>query len=138
MKEMTKIMINDFKIMKLGYDFMGYSVKRKEGLSFHHLIIPHRDCKNLGLGEGYLYWNGAILNQNTSHDYLHMIESKDYDLFLSITSEIIDMNVKGYLDIENLKRISELLKMFEREHCGDRSKKGKLLIKEEYTRRMIK
>ena len=43
----------------------------KNNLSFHHLIIPHRDCRTLGLGEGYLEWNGAILNQNTSHDYLH-------------------------------------------------------------------
>lgn len=68
MKEITKQMIKKFKIMKLGYDFMGYKVDRKESLSFHHLIIAHRDCKLFGLGEGYLYWNGAILRQNTSHD----------------------------------------------------------------------
>ena len=30
MKEITKIMVNDFKIMKFGIDFMGYKVKRKE------------------------------------------------------------------------------------------------------------
>lgn len=119
-------------------DFMGYEVKKKESLSFHHLIIPHRDCKLYGLGEGYLYWNGAILNQLTSHDYLHLIERIDYDIFLAITSEMIDENVKGYLDIENIRYIDDCLTFFEREHCSDRNKKGKILIKEEYTKRMMK
>lgn len=132
MKEITKQMIKDFRITKLGYDFMGYNVDKNASLSFHHLIIPHRDCKARGLGEGYLYWNGAILRQNTSHDYLHLIESKDYDIFLAITSEMIDENIKGRLDIDNLKRIHDLLLYFEREHDHDTSKKGKLLIKREF------
>ena len=138
MKEITEHMIKKFKIMKLKFDFMGYVVDKKESLSFHHLIIPRRDCKKFGLGDGYLYWNGSILNQNTSHDYLHLIERIDYDLFLAITSEMIDENIKGYLDMENIRYINECLLYFERNHCSDRDKKGKLLIKEEYTRRMIK
>ena len=132
MKEITKIMINDFKIMKLGYDFLGYKVNRKQDLSFHHLIIPRRHCKEAGLGEGYLYWNGAILRQNTSHDYLHLIENIDPDIFYELTSEMIDENIKGRLDIDNLKRIHDLLLYFEREHDHDTSKKGKLLIKREF------
>lgn len=136
MKEITKQMIKNFRIMKIGIDFMGYKVDRKESLSFHHLVIPHRDCKLFGLGEGYLYWNGAILRQDTSHDYLHIIEKIDYDIFLAITSEMVDENIKGYLDIENLRYISDCLKIFEREHCSDRNKKGKLLIKDSYTRRV--
>lgn len=132
MKEITKIMINDFKIMKLGYDFLGYKVNRKQDLSYHHLIIPRRHCKEAGLGEGYLYWNGAILRQNTSHDYLHIIEKIDSDIFYELTSEMIDENIKGRLDIDNLKRIHDLLLYFEREHDHDTSKKGKLLIKREF------
>lgn len=132
MKEITKIMINDFKIMKLGYDFLGYKVTRKQDLSYHHLIIPRRHCKEAGLGEGYLYWNGAILRQNTSHDYLHIIEKIDPDIFYELTSEMIDENIKGRLDIDNLKRIHDLLLYFEREHDHDTSKKGKLLIKREF------
>lgn len=132
MKEITKIMINDFKIMKLGYDFLGYKVNRKQDLSYHHLIIPRRHCKEAGLGEGYLYWNGAILRQNTSHDYLHTIENIDADIFYELTSEMIDENIKGRLDIDNLKRIHDLLLYFEREHDHDTSKKGKLLIKREF------
>lgn len=132
MKEITKIMINDFKIMKLGYDFLGYKVNRKQDLSYHHLIIPRRHCKEAGLGEGYLYWNGAILRQNTSHDYLHIIEKIDPDIFYELTSEMIDENIKGRLDIDNLKHIHDLLLYFEREHDHDTSKKGKLLIKREF------
>lgn len=135
MKEITKLMIKEYKLMKLGYDFMGYDITNKNNLSFHHLIVPHRNCKAMGLGEGYLERNGAILNQNTSHDYLHLIEAKDYDMFLAITSELIDENVKGHLDIDNLRRIHDILECFEREHSNDRSKKGKVLIKQEYMRR---
>jgi hypothetical protein len=125
-------MIKDFKIMKLGFDFMGYDVKRRESLSFHHLIVPHRECKAQGLGEGYLYWNGAILVQRTSHEFLHVIEKTDYDMFYAITSEMIDMNILGKLDPENLRRINDILKQFEKEHCSDTTSKGKRLIKSEY------
>lgn len=135
MREITKLMIKEYKLMKLGYDFMGYDITNKSNLSFHRLIVPHRNCKAMGLGEGYLEWNGAILNQNTSHDYLHLIEAKDYDMFLTITSELIDENVKGHLDIDNLRRIHDILECFEREHSNDRSKKRKVLIKQEYMRR---
>lgn len=138
MKEITEKMIKDFRIMKLRFDFMGYKVDRKQSLSFHHLIVPHRESKDYGIGEGYLYWNGAILRQNTSHDYLHIIEAKDYDLFLAITSEMIDQNIKGYLDKQNLIYIRDCLLLFEREHCSDRTKKGKLLIKDEFIKGRVK
>ena len=138
MREITERMIKDFKITKLKYDFMGYQVDRKNNLSFHHLIIPHRNCKELGLGEGYLYWNGSILMQETSHDYLHIIENLDYEIFLKITSEMIDENIKGHLDIQNLKKIRDLIIYFEREHDRDKNKKGKYLIKNGFIDRRIK
>ena len=137
MKEITKLMINEYRIMKLKMDFMGYSVQKKESLSFHHLIVPHRECKQKGLGEGYFKWNGAILRQETSHDYLHIIENIDPEIFYLITSEMIDENLKGKLDKENLLRIYDLLEYFEREHIDDRNKKGKRIIKPEYTKRLI-
>ena len=132
MREVTKLMIRDFKIMKLGYDFLGYKVNRKQDLSYHHLIVQRRHCKEAGLGEGYLYWNGAILRQDTSHAYAHVIEKIDPDIFYELTSEMIDENIKGRLDIDNLKRIHDLLLYFERVHDHDTSKKGKLLIKREF------
>lgn len=138
MKSVTLEMINDFKIKKLKYDFMGYKIKRKESLSFHHLIVAHRDCKKLHIpNDGYVRWNGAILVQNTSHNYLHLIEHYDPETFYKITSEMIDMNIKGHLDIENLKRIRALLLVFERDFCNISSKKGVKLIKREYIKERI-
>ena len=135
MKEITNIMINKYKIMKLGMDFMGYDVKRKESLSFHHLVVPRRLCQKQGLGEGYLEWNGAILVQKTSHDYLHIIERIDKDIFKYITNEMIDMNLLGRLENTNIRNIHSALITFEREHCSDRTSNYKLLIKNDYLRR---
>ena len=45
---------------------------------------------------------------------------------------MIDENQKGYLDMDNLRYILDILHCFEREHCSDRSKKGYYLIKDEY------
>ena len=138
MREITRIMIKNFKIGKLGYDFMGYTFGNKENLNFHHLIIAHRNCKAKGIpNEGYLYWNGAILNCRTSHPYLHVIEMYDNDMFYAITSEMVDENIKGKLDIKNIKRIHDILNQFEKEHCGDYTKSGKKLIKKEYTQRHL-
>ena len=136
MREITNMMIKNFKILKLGYDFCGYTFRHKEELSFHHTMIARRDCTKLNVpSEGYLEWNGAILKQLTSHNYLHYIENKDYDRFLAITSELIDENIKGYLDKENLHYIDDALKYFEHEYCSATTKKGKPLIKEQYLHR---
>ena len=130
-KPITREMIKKYGIKD--FDFMGYDIKRKESLSFHHLIVARRYCKQQGLGEGYHMWNGAILVQDTSHEYLHTIEYIDYDVFCALSSEMIDMNIKGYLDKDNLHHIKDILLSFEQEHDHDRNKKGKLLIKREYT-----
>lgn len=132
MKEITKLMIYEYNIKKLKYDFLGYTFKLDKELSFHHLIIPNRQ------GGPVAKWNGSVLVQKTSHDYLHRIESKDLEIFSLITSEMIDENIKGKIDIQNLKKIRDLLEYFEREHCSDRTNKGHPLIKEEYIKRRIK
>lgn len=138
MREITKIMIKKYALMKLKYDFMGYPFQGSAQLSFHHLIVPRRLCKVQGLGDGYYDWNGAILRQNTSHDYLHIIERYDLDMFNAITSEMIDENIKGYLDFKNLQAIDDILNQFEREYCGARTKNNHALIKDSYTKRLIK
>ena len=128
MREITKEMIKLYNIKKLGYDFMGYTFRNINELSFHHLIVPHRDCKREGLGEGYLLWNGAILKQDTSHEYLHTIERIDREVFLQITKEMVDENNKRKIDIENLKRVRELLLYFEEKYKDIENKQGKKLI----------
>lgn len=130
MKQIAKLMINEFKIKELGFDFMGYQLQKDDTYSYHHLIIPK--CNNGPMTRE----NGVILCSNTSHPYLHLIESKEYDMFAFITSEMIDMNIKGYLDIVNIRRIHDILKQFENEHLFDMNKKGKILLKEEYKKRI--
>lgn len=132
MKQVTKLLINDFKIKQLGYDFMGYSLQKDSILSFHHLILSKEYCKKAKLGKGYWYWNGVILNQENSHEYLHLIQRYDDELFRYITSEMIDMKIKGYLDKQNLIAIGQILDYFEYLHIEDKDDKGKYLIKEQY------
>lgn len=129
MKDITFTMINRYKINRLGYDFMGYSLEKDDIYTFHHLIIPNR-CD--GPEE---IWNGAILCGKSSHPYLHLIECYDYDMFAYITSEMRDMNIKGFLDPYNLVRIDDVLNEFEDMYRGKKSKKGKVLIKDRYLER---
>jgi hypothetical protein len=131
MKQITQEMIEVFKIKKLGMDMMGYTFKRQGDLSYHHLIIPRRN------GGPMTFNNGAILRQNTSHDYLHIIERVDPDIFYAITSELIDENILRRIEMQNLKNIRDMLLYFEREHDHDYTKKGNLLIKREYVEQRV-
>lgn len=131
MARITNIMIREFKISELGYDFMGYSLNKGDIYTYHHLLIPRR---NWGPAS---FKNGAILCGLSSHPYLHAIEDLDYDIFCYITSEMVDMHAKRCIDMENLKRINALLCQFERENCSARMKNGRFLIKEQYTKRLL-
>lgn len=131
MKLIKEEMIQEFKLKQLGFDMMGYTFKRKDDLSYHHLIIPKREN---GLET---FENGAILRQKTSHDYLHIIEHIDPEIFSLITNELIDENIMRKIEMENLKYIRDLLLYFEKEHDHDTTKKGRLLIKREYITQRI-
>lgn len=132
MKPITREMIKMYQLNKLGFDFMGYKFNRSEQLSYHHNVIAKR---NGGLET---IRNGAILVRDTSHDYIHIIERIDPEIFYLITSEMLDENLKGKIDIENLRKIRDLLLYFENDHTHELSKKGKLLIKKEYLTNRIK
>ena len=125
-------MIVLYKINELGFDFCGYSLQKGDIYTYHHNIIARRN------GGPETISNGAILCGKSSHPYLHVIEAKDYDRFLARTSELIDENIKGYLDQENLLAIDDILTSFEKEYCSAKNKKGYPLIKEEYTQRLVK
>ena len=124
-------MIRLYQLKRLGFDFMGYTFSNKGQLSYHHLIVPRR------FGGKATIENGSILRQNTSHDYLHKIELTDREIFELITNRMIEMNRNGKLDVENLRKIRDLLLYFEREHDHDKLSSGKLLIKREYVRERI-
>jgi len=132
MREITREMIKLYNIKKLKYDFMGYTFNNLQELSFHHLVVPKRDCRKEGLGNGFLIWNGAILKQDTSHDYLHLIERINRELFLRITKYMIEENRNEKIDIDNLKRIREVLLLFEDMYSKETDRNGKKLIKSAY------
>ena len=129
-------MINDYNLKKLRYDFMGFRFKNLNELSFHHLLIPRKDCDRVE-AKGYVRWNGAILVQDTSHEYLHLIEQFDRDRFEYITERMKIMNENGHLDMNNLERIEMALRTFEMEFRDLTSKKGKVLIKDTYFNRIL-
>ena len=137
MRDITKLMIYNYNLIKLGFDFMGYEFQKENELSFHHLIVPRRLCAYKKIeNDGYVEWNGAILVQDTAHNYLHTIERYDRELFKGLTNEMIEQKYKGKIDIENIKRIDALLNYFENEYRDVKSKTGEKLIKEKYTRRI--
>lgn len=82
--------------------------------------------------------NGAVLNGDTSHPYIHVIENKDEEIFKRITQYIVLEKQTGKIDIEYLRKINDLLRCFEREHYSTRNKKGNLIIKPEYVKRLIR
>lgn len=125
MKQVKKDMIKEFHIKKLDCDMMGYYKQQGDNITAHHLLIP----SNLG---GKLERLNTAILFTTPHEYLHLIEAKDEDIFLAITSEMLDLNIKGFLDEENLRYIDDCLCQFEKEHYGDVGAKGTPLIKEKY------
>lgn len=126
-------MVNEYGLKKLHADMLGYKVTRNNDYSFHHLVIPHRDCGRQRIPhEGYVEWNGAILSSRTAHPYLHVIERFDREMFEYITQELVDINQKGYVDRENLLRVYSELYDFERIFGGEYTKKGHKLIKPEF------
>lgn len=124
-------LIRDFKLQKIGMDFMGYDFQTK-GSSYHHLITPRR------FGGLITYENGAVLMQSTAHNYLHTIEKYDLDIFDCITKAMQNQKEKERIDIDDLKYIKDCLQYFEKHYSGLTTKKGKPIVKRMYiTKRKI-
>ena len=128
MKEITRLMINEYRLKDI--DFMGYYFTKKTA-SYHHLIIPKR------LNGPETIENGAVLNKITSHPYLHIIEHTEYDMFIAITQEIIDEKNLGRLNKANLRRIRDILRCFEEEHKDDVTSRRRHLIRPVFVRGRI-
>ena len=109
-------------------DWMGY--KLQERYSYHHIVKRcHKGKRTLE--------NGAVLYLS-SHSYLHTIEYYDLDKYIYINRILKEINTQRYMPTkEQLQLINYILEEFEKEHDGEISTRGKLLIKEEYKRRNI-
>lgn len=129
MKRITLTMINKWNMEDT--DWLGYKLQNKDYFSYHH-IIPKRNGGKATID------NGAILT-SISHPYIHIIENKDIELYIYINNLLKNINNQRYMPTrQQLMAINSILKQFEREHSSDITTKGYYLIKEEYTRRLVK
>ena len=124
MKEVTRYMIHLYK--PKGNDWIGYKLDTNRQLSYHHLQKKEDGGK-------YTLENGALLRADTGHEYLHIIESRDFDMYLYINNLLKAINSQGSAPTKRqLMAVRAILEQFEREHCSDRTSKGKRLIKDKY------
>lgn len=132
MSRLRERLYKDYNIEELGYDFMGYEFNSKKDLSTHHIIPRHtggQTKKN----------NLCVLNRYTSHNYIHLIEDYDYKVFLQISKCLMEQVKNRKVDLDEIRRIDELLRLFECKYRNEESRTGELLIKPEYkTKRIIK
>lgn len=124
MKDVTRELIRIYEPKKI--DWMGYQYLNNNQLSFHHIQKKEH-------GGLYIINNGALLRQDTSHEYLHIIEYKDLDMYIYINNILQSINDQGFKPTKRqLLAIKAILEQFEREHINDKTKKGKRLIKNKY------
>lgn len=121
-----KTLINIYNMNDV--DWMGY--KLQERYSYHHII------KRCHKGERTIN-NGAVL-YISSHSYLHTIEYYDLDKYLFINKILKDINNQRFMPTtEQLIQIEYVLREFEKEHDNEVSTRGKVLIKDEYRKRIL-
>lgn len=107
---------------------MGYSLNRSNA-TFHHIVKKSDGGKET-------IENGAVLAR-PAHEYLHIIEFKDIETYITLNKIFRIINNQGYAPTQEQYRIiNYLLLKFEREHKRDLSSKGKLLIKQKYLERL--
>ena len=126
MKQITKLMVNMYNLK--GIDFVGYKVSKDNPYTYHHLL---KRCH----GGIETIENGAILTKN-SHEYLHVVETRDLNIYNYINNVLKQINEQGHEPLlRQILAIDYLLKLFEHDHINDKSSKNKILIKNEYLRR---
>lgn len=130
MSRLKERLYKDYKLEQLGYDFLGYTFESKKELSTHHILPKNSggktDKKNL-----------CILNRFTSHNYIHLIEDYDKKVFLQISSHLLKQVSLGKIDIDEIRKIRELLEFFEYKYRNEYARNGDILIRPEYKSKRI-
>lgn len=126
LKQITKEMLRLYPAIS-GLDWMNYTLVKRE-LTYHHILKK---------AEGGREWveNGALL-MPIPHQYLHIIEYKDWKTYKHINDIFKMVNEQHYEPtLEQREAIECMLEEFEYKHKDDRTSKGKKLIKSEYLQR---
>lgn len=126
MKQITKEMLRIYQPFS-DLDWMNYKLVKKD-LTFHHIVKRAEGGKQI-------ISNGALI-MPLGHQYLHIIEYKDYKTYKHINDMFKLVNKQEYEPtIEQREIIEYLLRQFEDKHRFDKNSKGKLLIKHNYLER---
>lgn len=130
MSRLREKLYKEYKLEELGYDFLGYEFEFKKELSTHHILPRHS-------GGQTKKDNLCVLNRFSSHNYIHLIEDTDYRIFLQVSSCLLKQVKEGKIDIEELKRIDEILQFFEYKYRDEEDRHRELLIKPIYKKRIL-
>lgn len=126
MGQLTKDMLQIYKPYS-NLDWMNYKLVKKD-VTYHH-ILKRSD------GGKRTIENGALL-MPVAHQYLHLIEFRDYDTYTALNKIFSFVNQQGYEPTTEQRQIIEyLLSEFEKVHKWDKGSKGKLLIQRKYYQR---
>lgn len=110
-----------------GLDWLNYRLVKRD-VTFHHIVKREHG------GKAEIN-NGALL-MPVSHQYLHLIESKDLEVYITLNKIFKYVNEQMVEPTMEQRQIIEyLLRSFEEEHRWDKGSKGKLLIKHKYLER---
>ena len=95
MREITRLMINEWKMKEM--DWLGYEVQRNNQYQFHHIVKREHGGK-LEIS------NGAILGE-LSHQYLHIVECKDLEMYIYLNNILKQINNQQHLllDLQHMK-----------------------------------
>lgn len=128
MKQITKEMLRIYKPVS-ELDWLNYKLVKKD-LTFHHIV---KKCD----GGKQIISNGALL-MPIPHQYLHIIEFKDYKTYKHINDVFRIVNDQEYEPTREQRETLEcILQEFETKHQYDRTSRGKKLIKAEYLKRNL-
>lgn len=126
MKNVTKLIIRIYNVKKI--DWMGYKVSKDNPYTYHHL-------KKKEYGGKEDLKNGAILT-DIAHKYLHIIESRDKELYNLLNNVLWQINEQGFSPLKRqLLAIDFILRQFEEKYKNQTNSKGKQLIKNKYFKR---
>lgn len=128
MKQITKEMLRIYKPIS-NLDWMNYKLVKRD-LTFHHIVKREEGGKEE-------ISNGALI-MPIPHQYLHIIEYKDWKTYKHLNDMFRIINDQQYEPTKEQREIIEyILSLFEEKHKDDKTSRGKKLIKIEYLDRHL-
>lgn len=115
------------KIYRSDLDWMNYRLIKKD-ITAHHIIKREKG--------GKLEWSNIALLMPVAHQYLHLIEYKDFETYVALNKVFKSINEQKEAPTKFQREMVEyLLKEFEKVHKWDKGSKNKLILQRKYLER---